>query len=66
LQSAALKSEMQLSLNPNLATRVYQLGEERSPLLVIDHFLQDAALLVEHACQQHFVQLSPLYLGYGL
>jgi len=54
---------MQLSLNPNLTTRVYQLGEEQSPLLVVDNFLQDAELLVEDACQQRFVQNSPLYPG---
>lgn len=54
---------MQLSLNPHLTSRVYQLGEEQSPLLVIDNFLQDAELLVEHACQQCFVQNSPLYPG---
>jgi hypothetical protein len=54
---------MQLSLNPNMAAKVYRLGQEQSPLLVVDHFLQDAELLVENACQQEFVQNSPLYPG---
>jgi len=54
---------MQLSLSPNLSTSVYLLGEEKSPLLVIDNFLQDAELMVEHACRQRFVQNSPLYPG---
>jgi hypothetical protein len=54
---------MQLSLNPNMAAKVYRLGQEQSPLLVVDNFLQDAELLVEHASQQHFVQNSPLYPG---
>jgi hypothetical protein len=54
---------MQLSLNSNLTTCVYQLGEERSPLLVVDNFLQDAELLVEHACKQQFVQNSSFYPG---
>ncbi|MEJ2415851.1 MAG: DUF6445 family protein [Exilibacterium sp.] len=46
-----------------MTTSVYQFGEERSPLLVVDNFLQDAELLVEHACQQRFVQNSPFYPG---
>lgn len=54
---------MQLSLNSNMTTNVYQLGAEKSPLLVVDKFLQDAELLVEDACQQRFVQNSPLYPG---
>lgn len=54
---------MQLSVNPNMITSVYQLGEEKSPLLVVDNFLQDAELLVEHAAQQTFTQNSPLYPG---
>ncbi len=54
---------MQLSLNPNITTSVYQFGEERSPLLMVDNFLQDTELLVEHACQQRFVQNSPFYPG---
>ena len=54
---------MQLSLNPNMSTNVYQLGEDKSPLMVIDNFLQDAELLVEHACQQNFVKKSPFYPG---
>lgn len=54
---------MQLSLHPNIASCVYQLGEERAPLLVIDNFLQNPELLVEHACQLQFVQNSPLYPG---
>jgi hypothetical protein len=63
LQGTTLKSNMQLSLNPYVNTRVYKLGDEQSPLLVVDNFLQNAELLVEHACQQHFVQNSPLYPG---
>lgn len=54
---------MQLSLSSNMTSSVYQLGDEKSPLLVIDDFLQNAELLVEDACQQRFVQNSPLYPG---
>lgn len=54
---------MQLSINSKLTIHVYPLGEEQAPLLVVDNFLEDAELLVEHACQQHFVQNSPLYPG---
>lgn len=46
-----------------MTTSVYQLGEEQSPLLVVDNFLQNAELLVEDACQLSFVQNSPLYPG---
>ncbi|WP_189418560.1 DUF6445 family protein [Cellvibrio zantedeschiae] len=54
---------MHLSLNPYISSKVYELGEERSPLLVVDNFLQDAEPLVEDACQHRFVQNSPLYPG---
>lgn len=54
---------MQLLLNPNMTARVYQLGEEQSPLLVIDDFLQNPELLVEDAAQQRFIKNSPLYPG---
>lgn len=54
---------MRLSLNPYITNNVYQLGEEQSPLLVVDNFIQDAEILVEHACQQSFTQNSPLYPG---
>jgi len=54
---------MQLSLNSNMTSSVYQLGDEKSPLLVVDDFLQDPEQLVEHACQQRYVQNSPLYPG---
>ncbi|WP_339897102.1 DUF6445 family protein [uncultured Gilvimarinus sp.] len=54
---------MQLSLSSNMTSSLYQLGDEKSPLLVIDNFLQNAQLLVEDACQQRFVQNSPLYPG---
>lgn len=54
---------MQLSLNSNMTTSVYQFGDEKSPLLVIDDFLQDPELLVDHACQQRFVRNSPWYPG---
>tara|TARA_R110000850_G_scaffold14353_23_gene45986 strand:- start:2600 stop:3271 length:672 start_codon:yes stop_codon:yes gene_type:complete len=46
-----------------MTSSLYQLGDEKSPLLVIDNFLQNAQLLVEDACQQRFVQNSPLYPG---
>lgn len=54
---------MELSINPNMTSNVYQLGEEQSPLLVIDDFLQDAEPLVDHACQQRFTQNSAFYPG---
>lgn len=54
---------MQLSLSPNITTSVYHIGEEQSPLLVVDNVLQDADLLVEDACQRRFVENSPLYPG---
>ncbi len=54
---------MQLSLNPYVTSRVYSLGEEQSPLLVVDNFLQNAELLVDDACQHNFIQNSPLYPG---
>ncbi len=54
---------MQLSLNSSMTTNVYQFGDEKSPLLVIDDFLQDPELLVDHACQQRFVRNSPWYPG---
>jgi Family of unknown function (DUF6445) len=63
LQGATLKLTMQLSLNPYVSTRVYSLGEEQSPLLVVDNFLQNPELLVDDACQHNFVQNSPLYPG---
>lgn len=63
MQSTTLKFAMQLSLNSNLTANVYHLGDEQSPVLVIDNFLQDADMLVEHACQLHFVQNSPFYPG---
>ncbi|MGD8176285.1 DUF6445 family protein [Marinimicrobium sp. ARAG 43.8] len=62
-EDATLRQKMQLSLNSNMITNIHQLGEEKSPLLVVDNFLQDAELLVEHACQQRFVQNSPFYPG---
>jgi hypothetical protein len=46
---------MRVSLTPNMAVSVCQIGEEQSPLLVVDNFFQDAELLVEDACQQRFV-----------
>lgn len=55
--------DMQLSLNQNISSNVYLLGEEKSPLLVIDNFLQNPELLVDDACQQKFIQNSPLYPG---
>ena len=54
---------MQLSLNPYVTSSVYSLGEEQSPLLVVDNFLQNAELLVDDACQHNFIQNSPLYPG---
>lgn len=63
MQGPALKSDMQLSLNPYVTSRVYSLGEEQSPLLVVDNFLQNPELLVEDACQHSFIQNSPLYPG---
>jgi hypothetical protein len=54
---------MELSLNPYASSRVYSLGEEQSPLLVVDNFLHNAELLVDDACQHNFVQNSPLYPG---
>ncbi|MDO3387137.1 DUF6445 family protein [Gilvimarinus sp. SDUM040013] len=54
---------MQLSLNPNMATSVYELGEERSPLLVVDDFLQNPDLMVEHAAQQKFAKYSEFFPG---
>ncbi len=63
MQGTALKLDMQLSLNPSVNTRVYSLGEEQSPLLVVDNFLHNAELLVDDACQHNFVQNSPLYPG---
>jgi hypothetical protein len=54
---------MNLSVSPNMAANVCRIGEEQSPLLVVDNFLQDAELLVEHACQLRFVQNSPFYPG---
>jgi Family of unknown function (DUF6445) len=63
LQGTTLKLDMQLSLSSNLTTSVYQFGEEQSPLMVVDNFLQDAELLVDDACRQQFIQNSPLYPG---
>lgn len=54
---------MQLSINPNMAATVYELGEERSPLLAVDDFLQNPELLVEHAAQQEFLQYSEFFPG---
>lgn len=54
---------MELSLHPNINLSVHTLGKEKSPLLVVDNFLQNPELLVEDACQQRFIQNSPLYPG---
>ncbi len=54
---------MQLSLNPDMTTQVIHFGEEQSPLLVVDNFLQDAEKLVEDASQQKFTRNSPMYPG---
>ena len=54
---------MQLSLSPYVTSRVYSFGEEQSPLLVVDNFLQNPELLVDDACQHSFIQNSPLYPG---
>lgn len=32
---------MQLSLNPNMTTNIYRIGEEQSPLLVVDNFFAE-------------------------
>ena len=54
---------MHLSLHNNMAISVHQLGAEQAPLLVIDNFLQNPELLVDHASQQSFEYNSPFYPG---
>lgn len=54
---------MQLMPNPEMEISVHHVGNEQSPIMVVDNFLLGAELLVEHACQLEFIQNSPLYPG---
>ena len=54
---------MELEINPNMQISESFVGNEKLPILVIDNFLQNPELLVEHACQQHFEYNSPFYPG---
>lgn len=54
---------MQISINPNMSANVYHFGDEQSPLLVVDNFLNNAEELIEDACQKKFVKNSPMYPG---
>lgn len=46
-----------------MSTNVFHFGEEQSPLLVVDNFLQDAEMLVEDASRKQFSRNSPMYPG---
>lgn len=54
---------MELFPHPDIQVSESYFGNEKLPILVIDNFLQNAELLVEHACQQHFEHNSPFYPG---
>lgn len=55
--------DVQLSLNKDMVVNVQHFGNEQLPVLVIDNFLAEPELLVEHACQQSFKPNSQFYPG---
>lgn len=52
-----------LTTHPKMQMQLLHIGNEQSPLLVIDNLLAQPELLVAHACRQPFVANSPYYPG---
>lgn len=52
-----------LTAHPKMQMQLLHIGNEQSPLLVIDNFVAQPELLVAHACRQQFVANSPYYPG---
>lgn len=52
-----------LTTHPQLHVQLLHIGQELTPLLVIDNFVAQPELLMAHACHQQFVANSPYYPG---
>lgn len=54
---------MELSLAHNCHIQKQTIGIEKSPILIIDNFVEQAQTLVEHASKLTFEKNSPFYPG---
>jgi hypothetical protein len=52
-----------LTTHPQMNIQHLHIGQEQSPLLVIDHFVGQPELLIAQACRQPFLANSPYYPG---
>lgn len=50
-------------LDPDMQIREYYLGNEKTPLLVVDNFIEDAESLIEYAVEKRFEASHRYYPG---
>ncbi|MCU4677109.1 DUF6445 family protein [Catenovulum sp. 2E275] len=54
---------MQLTLSDTINIQIEQFGDEQTPILIIDNFIQQSHELVRFACKQTFSRQSQFYPG---